>query len=42
MAERLFLSISTVKSHQHSVYEKLGVADRAAAVATGMRRGLVR
>jgi two-component system nitrate/nitrite response regulator NarL len=42
MADRLFLSVSTVKSHQHGVYEKLGVADRAAAVAAAMRRGLIR
>jgi two-component system nitrate/nitrite response regulator NarL len=42
IAEQLFLSVSTVKTHQHSMYEKLGVADRAAAVATGMRRGLVK
>jgi two-component system nitrate/nitrite response regulator NarL len=30
-----------VKTHLSHVYEKLGVAERAAAVAAGMRRGLV-
>jgi two-component system nitrate/nitrite response regulator NarL len=42
IAERLFVSRATVKTHLQHVYEKLGVADRAAAVADGMRRGLVR
>jgi two-component system nitrate/nitrite response regulator NarL len=42
IAERLFVSRATVKTHLQHVYEKLGVADRAAAVAEGMRRGLVR
>ena len=35
------LSPSTVKSYLHQLYEKLGVSDRAAAVAEGMRRGLI-
>jgi two-component system, NarL family, nitrate/nitrite response regulator NarL len=30
-----------VKTHLQHIYEKLGVRDRAAAVAEGMRRGLV-
>jgi two-component system nitrate/nitrite response regulator NarL len=30
-----------VKTHLRSLYEKLGVSDRAAAVAEGMRRGLL-
>jgi two-component system nitrate/nitrite response regulator NarL len=42
IARQLFLSPATVKSHLHNVYEKLGVSDRAAAVAEGMRRGLIR
>jgi two-component system, NarL family, nitrate/nitrite response regulator NarL len=42
IAKRLYLSVSTIKTHQHSLYEKLGVADRAAAVAAAMRRGLIR
>jgi two-component system nitrate/nitrite response regulator NarL len=37
----IHLSTTTVKSHLHSLYEKLGVSDRAAAVAEGMRRGLL-
>lgn len=42
IAERLHLSPATVKSHLQHVYEKLGVSDRAAAVAEAMRRGLLR
>lgn len=38
---RLFISSSTVKTHVKNVLEKLGVSDRAAAVAEGMRRGLI-
>jgi two-component system, NarL family, nitrate/nitrite response regulator NarL len=38
---RLFISTSTVKTHVRNLFEKLGVSDRAAAVAEGMRRGLV-
>ena len=32
---------STVKTHLKSLYDKLGVSDRAAAVAEAMRRGLL-
>jgi two-component system nitrate/nitrite response regulator NarL len=42
IAARLHLSTPTVKTHLAHVYEKLGVSDRAAAVAEGMRRGIVR
>lgn len=38
---RLHLSEATVKTHLLSVYGKLGVGDRAAAVAEGFRRGLL-
>jgi len=38
---QLHLSQSTVKTHLKSLYEKLGVSDRAAAVAEAMRRGLL-
>ena len=41
MGRRLFLSPATVRSHLQSLYEKLGVSDRAAAVAEAMRRGLL-
>jgi len=41
VAAQLFLGVSTVKTHTQRLYEKLGVSDRAAAVAEGMRRGLV-
>jgi two-component system nitrate/nitrite response regulator NarL len=38
---RLHLSPATVKSHLQNVYEKLGVSDRAAAVATAIRLGVL-
>jgi two-component system, NarL family, nitrate/nitrite response regulator NarL len=41
IAERLIVALPTVKTHQARLYEKLGVSDRAAAVATAMRRGLL-
>ena len=41
IARLLHLSPSTVKTHLQSLYEKLGVSDRAAAVAEAMRRGLL-
>jgi two-component system nitrate/nitrite response regulator NarL len=41
IGRRLHLSPATVKSHLQSLYEKLGVSDRAAAVAEAMRRGLL-
>ena len=41
IGERIHLSPGTIKSHLQSLYEKLGVSDRAAAVATAMRRGLL-
>jgi len=41
IAGELGLSASTIKSYLQRVYEKLGVSDRAAAVAEGMRRGLI-
>jgi DNA-binding NarL/FixJ family response regulator len=41
-AARLFISEATVKTHLMHLYEKLGVNDRAAAVAVGYERGLLR
>jgi two-component system nitrate/nitrite response regulator NarL len=41
IGEQLYISSSTVKTHVKSVLEKLGVSDRAAAVAEAMRRGLI-
>jgi two-component system nitrate/nitrite response regulator NarL len=41
IASRLFISPSTVKTHTKSLFEKLGVNDRAASVAEAMRRGLL-
>jgi two-component system, NarL family, nitrate/nitrite response regulator NarL len=41
IAEQLYLSTATVKTHLQRLYEKLGVSDRAAAVAEAMRRGLL-
>jgi two-component system nitrate/nitrite response regulator NarL len=41
IGDRLELSTATVKTHLQHTYRKLGVSDRAAAVAEGMRRGLL-
>lgn len=41
IAERLTLSPTTVRTHLQHLYDKLGVSDRAAAVAEAMRRGLL-
>ena len=41
IASDLFLGVTTVKTHVQHVYEKLGVSDRAAAVAEAMRRRLI-
>jgi len=41
IAAELYLAPSTVKTHVQRLYEKLGVGDRAAAVAAAMRRGLI-
>jgi DNA-binding NarL/FixJ family response regulator len=40
-ARRLFISEATVKTHLLHIYEKLGVRDRASAVAAGYQRGLL-
>ena len=41
IAAELYLAPSTVKTHTQRLYEKLGVSDRAAAVAEAMRQGLL-
>ncbi|WP_017569412.1 response regulator transcription factor [Nocardiopsis halotolerans] len=40
-AARLFISEASIKTHLQRVYDKLGVRDRAAAVAEAYRRGLL-
>jgi two-component system nitrate/nitrite response regulator NarL len=41
IARELQISTATVKTHLRNIYEKLGVSERAAAVAEAMRRGLL-
>jgi two-component system nitrate/nitrite response regulator NarL len=41
IAQDLHVSTATVKTHLKTLYEKLGVSDRAAAVAEAMRNGLI-
>jgi DNA-binding NarL/FixJ family response regulator len=42
IATRLVIGDETVKSHARAVYRKLGVSDRAGAVAAALREGLFR
>lgn len=42
MASAMFISEETVKSHMKSLFQKLGVHDRAEAVSVSMQRGLIR
>ncbi|HEX6117285.1 MAG TPA: LuxR C-terminal-related transcriptional regulator [Solirubrobacterales bacterium] len=41
IAQQLGISPTTVKTHFENIYEKLGSPDRAAAVATALRLGLI-
>ena len=42
IAATLTLSPATVKTHFEHIYVKLGVSDRAAAVAAAIRLGMIR
>ena len=41
LADRLFISVNTVKWHRANLYRKLGVQDRQEAVAAAVERGLL-
>lgn len=41
IARRLTISVTTVRTHFAHIYQKLEVADRAAAVAVAIRRGML-
>lgn len=41
VAQHLYISVDTVKSHLEAIYRTLGVSDRAHAVAVAMRKGLL-
>jgi DNA-binding NarL/FixJ family response regulator len=42
VAERLFISLKTVKNHLASIYDKLDAPDRTQAVLRALRMGLIR
>jgi DNA-binding NarL/FixJ family response regulator len=42
IATKLVIGDETVKTHLRSIYRKLGVSDRAGAVATALREGIYR
>jgi PAS domain S-box-containing protein len=41
VAEQLVVSPATIKTHFEHIYRKLGVSDRAEAVARGLRQGII-
>ena len=41
IADRLYVSLNTVKTHQRGLYRKLGVADRTQAVKRGRELGIL-
>jgi DNA-binding NarL/FixJ family response regulator len=41
IADRLFVSLSTVKAHVNAIMEKLDAQDRTEAVVTALRRGII-
>jgi two-component system nitrate/nitrite response regulator NarL len=41
IGRQLHLSAGTIKTHMQHLYDKLGVSDRAAAVAVAMRQGII-
>jgi DNA-binding CsgD family transcriptional regulator len=41
IAEDLFVSTLTVQTHCKNIYAKLGVGNKAAAVAVALRHGLI-
>ncbi len=41
IAERLAIRPTTIATHMKSIFQRLGVSDRAAAVAAGIRLGLI-
>jgi DNA-binding NarL/FixJ family response regulator len=42
IARRLYISESTAKTHISKLYEKLGAGNRAQAIMTAMRMGLIK
>lgn len=42
IAKQLWVSETTVKSHMLHIFDKLGVADRTAAVTAALKRGIIR
>ncbi len=42
VADRLFLSVGTIKRHAHNIYGKLGVNSRTQAILRGQNLGLLR